>query len=259
MTVAIQMDFAGATLEQYDRVLEKMGLTPGGQGPAGAISHFATKTDEGLRVVDVWESRETYEKFAREQIGPFSAEVGITGSPTLTYFDVHSYLTPGTKPIAGAEELGGLSAADQLAELDDAGMRAWDQHDPDAFVALFAGEFVWRDAYLPAPITTPDGVREYMSTWFTAFPDMRTRTSNRVVGENAIAAEITFTGTNTGPMRMAEGDLPPTGRSVVGQGCYFLRVADGKVVEFSSHPDMAGMLAQLGVMTPAPARPETRT
>lgn len=96
MPVAVQMDFDGATVAQYDEVCKKMGLTPKGPGPKGAISHFATKTDSGLRVVDVWESRELFEKFAQEQIGPFSAEVGITTQPSIEFFDVHNYFTPGS-------------------------------------------------------------------------------------------------------------------------------------------------------------------
>jgi hypothetical protein len=88
------MDFDGATLEQYDQVCQKMGLTPKGPGPAGAISHFATMTDSGLRVVDVWETQEQFEKFAAEQIGPYAQEVGIPSQPKLTFFDVHNYFTP---------------------------------------------------------------------------------------------------------------------------------------------------------------------
>jgi hypothetical protein len=89
------MDFDGVTLEQYDQVLEKMGLAKFGPGPQGAISHFATMTDNGLRVVDVWETQEQFEKFAAEQIGPYSQEVGFPGPPKLTFFDVHNYFTPG--------------------------------------------------------------------------------------------------------------------------------------------------------------------
>jgi hypothetical protein len=94
MAVAVQMDFDGATLDQYDEVCGKMGLTPKGPGPAGAISHFATTTDSGMRVVDVWESKEQFEKFAQEQIGPHSAAAGITAPPHLQFFDVHNYFTP---------------------------------------------------------------------------------------------------------------------------------------------------------------------
>ena len=95
MPVAVEMNFHGATLDQYDRILEKMGLTPGGSVPAGAISHWVAETDGGMRVVDVWETKEAFEQFAQEQIGPYSAEVGIEGEPELRFYHVHNYLTAG--------------------------------------------------------------------------------------------------------------------------------------------------------------------
>lgn len=52
-------------------------------------------TDSGLRVIDVWESREQFDEFAQEQIGPFSQQVGITSQPTIQFFEVHNYFTPG--------------------------------------------------------------------------------------------------------------------------------------------------------------------
>ena len=93
----------------------------------------------------------------------------------------------------------------------------------------------------------PDQARQYMQGWFTAFPDMRVRTINRVVGEDSVAAEIEFTGTNTGPLSMGGMEMPATGKTVVGRGAYFARVKEGKVVEFSSHPDAAGLMMQLGL------------
>ena len=96
MAVAVQMDFEGATLEQYDQICGKMGLAPKGPGPKGAISHFATMTESGLRVVDVWESQEQFEQFAQENIGPYSQEVGLPNPPSLQFFEVHNYFTPGS-------------------------------------------------------------------------------------------------------------------------------------------------------------------
>ena len=95
MAVAVQLDFEGGTLEQYDQVCKLMGLTPKGPGPAGAISHFATLTDSGLRVVDVWESKEQFETFAQEKIGPLSQQAGLPGPPETQFFEVHNYFTPG--------------------------------------------------------------------------------------------------------------------------------------------------------------------
>lgn len=95
MAVAVEMDFRGATIEQYDQILEKMGLTPAGSTPPEAISHWVAQTDDGIRVVDVWESREAYDRFAQEQIGPYSAEVGITEPPEMRVYEVHNHLGRG--------------------------------------------------------------------------------------------------------------------------------------------------------------------
>jgi hypothetical protein len=95
MSVAVVMDFPNATLEQYDRVIERMHLQKGGPGPQGALFHWATQTNGGIRVTDVWESRELFERFAHEQIGPYSREAGITDSPDISYYELHNYLTAG--------------------------------------------------------------------------------------------------------------------------------------------------------------------
>jgi hypothetical protein len=95
MAVAMVMDFEGATLDQYDQVIEKMGLSPRGAGAPGSLSHWVTQTDRGIRVTDVWETREQFERFAAEQIGPFTAEVGITDPPAITFHEVHNYFSAG--------------------------------------------------------------------------------------------------------------------------------------------------------------------
>jgi len=95
MAVAVQLDFSGSTLEQYDEVIGKMGLTPGGPGGPGGLFHWVTKTDDGLRVTDVWESKEAFETFAQEKIGPVSQEVGMPNPPEVQFFEVHNYLTAG--------------------------------------------------------------------------------------------------------------------------------------------------------------------
>lgn len=135
-----------------------------------------------------------------------------------------------------------------VERIDDQGMASWDTRDPDVFVSIFADEFVLNDIGSPEPIRDKDGVRAYAQAWFTAFPDMSVKQTNRVVSDDAVAAEVEFTGTNTGPMMMAGKEIPPTGKMVVGRGTYFARVQNGKVVEFNSYPDIAGMMMQLGFM-----------
>ena len=95
MAVAVQLEFTGATLEQYDQVVKKMGFTPGGKGAPGGLFHCVAKAQDGFRVTDVWETKEQFERFSREKIGPYSAEAGFPGPPRITFFEVHNYLTKG--------------------------------------------------------------------------------------------------------------------------------------------------------------------
>jgi predicted ester cyclase len=140
---------------------------------------------------------------------------------------------------------------EELERLDDQGMAAWDAHDGNAWVDLFADDFVWHDWTTPEPIRDREGALQYFNGWMQAFPDMRVTTVDRVVGEDAVAAEIEFSGTNTGSLMMGGMELPPTNKSVTGRGSYIARVRDNKIIEFRSHPDAAGMMMQLGLMPPA--------
>ena len=92
MAVAFEMRFEGATLEQYDQVLELMELTDGRAAPEGAIFHWVAETDKGIIVVDVWESDEQFNRFAEQQIGPFTQQAGIPAPPVMTRYDVHNTL-----------------------------------------------------------------------------------------------------------------------------------------------------------------------
>jgi steroid delta-isomerase-like uncharacterized protein len=137
---------------------------------------------------------------------------------------------------------------EELQQLAEQELATWDAHDPDAFVALFADEFVWHDWTLPDPIRSKDAARQFYSSWMTAFPDLKTVSAVHVIGDDAVATEVEWTGTNTGPMRMGGTEMPPTNKTVRGRGSYIVRVKDGEIVEMRSHPDVAGLATQLGLM-----------
>jgi hypothetical protein len=91
MPVAVEMIFTGVTLDDYDRVISEMGLTPGGATPPGAFFHWVTETDNGIRVVDVWESKERFEQFAEDEIGPGMSAAGVTVQPQTTFHNIHNH------------------------------------------------------------------------------------------------------------------------------------------------------------------------
>jgi hypothetical protein len=63
----------------YDDVTEKMFGHPApmreDESPEGLIVHSAGQGEQGYYVYDVWESREAFERFMEEKLGPALAEV----------------------------------------------------------------------------------------------------------------------------------------------------------------------------------------
>jgi hypothetical protein len=93
MAIAVELNFPDATLDQY-QVIGKMGFHPGGPGGPGGLFHWVMKTDGGIRVVDVWQSAEQFQRFADDQIGPITREFGMK-PPEVQMHEVHNYLTAG--------------------------------------------------------------------------------------------------------------------------------------------------------------------
>jgi hypothetical protein len=92
MAVAVELDFEGATLAQYDEINEMIGLLPGGPPSAPEeLFHWVRATDNGFRVIDVWETRAAFERFVRERLEPVLREAGLAGPTAVRFFEVHNY------------------------------------------------------------------------------------------------------------------------------------------------------------------------
>jgi len=63
-------------------------LAAAGPGQPVPLGHCDRRRDSGYRRV---QTREEFETFAAEQIGPLSAEAGFPAPPEITYHDVHNY------------------------------------------------------------------------------------------------------------------------------------------------------------------------
>jgi hypothetical protein len=66
------------TKQVYDDITERIfGHSPmrGEDAPDGLILHSAGQGEQGYYVYDVWESREAFERFMEERLGPAMAEV----------------------------------------------------------------------------------------------------------------------------------------------------------------------------------------
>lgn len=94
----------------------------------------------------------------------------------------------------------------------------------------------------------PDQIGPYLRSYFTAFPDMRLDVRKIVEEGDSVVAEIRFTGTQTGPLAMPSGELPPSGKSIDLDSADCLTVQDGLITRWRVYIDMAEFMQQLGLM-----------
>jgi hypothetical protein len=57
--------------------------------PTGLILHVAGPTDEGFRIIDIWESEEAWEHFRAQRLAPAIAALGGPSRPEPTFRDLH--------------------------------------------------------------------------------------------------------------------------------------------------------------------------
>jgi hypothetical protein len=90
MAVGIRLKMAGGTAELFDRL--NAAIDPDGNPPDGCLLHASGPVDGGWGVIDFWESRAHFDRFAQERIGPAMASVGLEGGPPEIHeFPVHEH------------------------------------------------------------------------------------------------------------------------------------------------------------------------
>jgi hypothetical protein len=91
MAVLMMLELPGATLEQYERTNEILEIAGDEDAPDGLISHVAGPTDDGILIVDVWDSPESLERFFEERgVGRAMQEAGAPeGEPRV--LPVHNH------------------------------------------------------------------------------------------------------------------------------------------------------------------------
>jgi hypothetical protein len=94
MRYALIVDHAEATMADYQKVLAEIGS----DRPAGRLAHAVGSTDDGLRFIDIWESREDAQRFQRDLLLPAFVKVfgdRRSSQPMVIELDVQDYVGAG--------------------------------------------------------------------------------------------------------------------------------------------------------------------
>lgn len=124
--------------------------------------------------------------------------------------------------------------------------------DLDLIENLVTPDFVSHVPGAPNFGPGPAGLRQLVSVYRTAFPDLRCTIEDQLAEGDKVATRITYRGTQHGNL----GDVPPTGKQMTITGIEITRMSDGKMAEAWVNFDALGQLQQLGLIPqsdPVPA------
>ena len=145
----------------------------------------------------------------------------------------------------------------KVKALLDKVLEMWNKPDYALISQLYAPDATAWSSSMPEPFVGHEGIRKWIENTRTMMPDMVMAFPEVVVQGDKIATIWTMTGTQTGPMAMPNGTLPPTGRKVSIKGLAIDYLKDGKFVKEIVAFNMLEMLMQLGfqLMPPQPPPP----
>ena len=120
----------------------------------------------------------------------------------------------------------------------------WSEGHLDVIDELIADDFVATVVGAPEQIRGPQGFREFVVMYRTAFPDLRITVDEQFAEGETVVTRWTATGTNEGELM----GIPATGKQATTAGININRISDGKLVEGWGLFDQLGLLQQLGAV-----------
>jgi len=136
----------------------------------------------------------------------------------------------------------------KLKPIVDKYAEVWNTGNLSDLDAIMDSNYTYHANNLPV-VHGIDEQKKVLSSFRTAYPDLKLVVEDLVYSENAVAARWHITGTNTGA-----GEMPPTGKSIDFWGIAIIHIANEKLKEEWTAYDNQSFMEQLGyTMTPPAA------
>jgi steroid delta-isomerase-like uncharacterized protein len=144
---------------------------------------------------------------------------------------------------------------EEAKAMADRVLEMWNEGNLALVEELFAPEGVVHYSASPEDFVGLDGVKNWVTSSHTVFPDFTMTFDEVIVKGNNMVARWTATGTNTGPLQTPMGELPATNKKVRIFGLSLSKAENGKVVEEWVIYNVLDMMQQLGFTLNLPQPP----
>ena len=131
-----------------------------------------------------------------------------------------------------------------LRQLADALLEAWNGHDIDRILSLYALDHHGEDVSQAYPIQGHQGIGRVVSAIFQAFPDLSFTNEELIIQDDRLAIAWVMRGTHQGMVM----NIPPTRRPVRVRGSSFFTVNNGKIARSLHIWDVAGLLRAIRLL-----------
>jgi steroid delta-isomerase-like uncharacterized protein len=136
-----------------------------------------------------------------------------------------------------------------LVDIAKAPIIAYNDKNWDAVKAAVAPGFVYDEVGTQRKIQGVNDVIVAWRGWAAAIPDSKATFDSASTSGNTVVVEVTWRGTQTGPLQTPTGQIPATGKKIEIRACQVIEVANDKVQAMRHYFDMMTMMQQLGAVS----------
>ena len=125
---------------------------------------------------------------------------------------------------------------------------AFNEGDWDRSRAQLTANTVYNELGTQRSLKGPDEIIGALQGWKQAMPDVKGSVTNSYAIGNTVTLEVTWRGTQTGPLESPAGTIPASGKSQTTPAAWILEYDGDKVKESRHYFDMVTFLTQIGAM-----------
>ena len=125
---------------------------------------------------------------------------------------------------------------------------AFNTSDWERTKALMTPDYLYNEVGTRRRIQGPEEVVAALQGWKQAMPDATGTVTNAFASGNTVALEVTWEGTQTGPLEGPTGTIPASGKRQVTPAAWILTFEGDKIKESHHYFDMVTLLQQIGAL-----------
>lgn len=140
------------------------------------------------------------------------------------------------------------------SEIAQKSIEAFNARDWDRMASYNTPNCVYDEVGTGRHVRGNPEVRKIMEGWTKAFTDAKGTVNDTLEKGDTVVVEVTWKGTQKGPLEGPSGTIPPSGRSMTTRAVQVIRFDNDKIAETRHYFDMVNMLKQLGALPAEKAR-----